>query len=310
MSNTANSIIEYQQVFIPVFLKDKQIINIAIRSFSKSDDNSAFRSRYFLVVDPYTLQTSIKKVEELLFRKPTKHHKIEPGYFSWEEIKNTLYIKLLFNYTSSKHYHLENAGLKHAESDSITGSCITVDLCPSNNPFEQEFFKQLITHAQTLPVPVTIAISGLWLVSHFDEFSWLLAQEAKGYLSITWVNHSYSHLYLHNLPYDDNFLLFDFTNIDFEFLETEKLLIENDETPSIFMRFPGLVSNEKLILAARKYGLIPLGSNNWIAKEQKPIANGDIILLHGNGNETEGIKQITPYIENHTNKWLSLYDMF
>jgi len=44
-----------------------------------------------------------------------------------------------------------------------------------------------------------------------------------------------------------------------EILDIEKKLIENAQIPSIFMRFPGLISNEKVFKnVVYKYGLIPL----------------------------------------------------
>ena len=77
----------------------------------------------------------------------------------------------------------------------------------------------------------------------------------------TWVNHSFSHLYFSDLPLKDNFLLFSQTNIKSELLTTEILLIEAHQLPSIFVRFPGLVANRKMLELTRRYGLIPLGAD-------------------------------------------------
>jgi hypothetical protein len=50
------------------------------------------------------------------------------------------------------------------------------------------------------------------------------------------------------------------------------------------------------------YGLIPLGSDSWIAKNQFP-KNGSIVLLHGNGNETVGITMFLNWIKENRKKY-------
>lgn len=124
-------------------------------------------------------------------------------------------------------------------------------------------------------------------------------------LQITWINHSFTHVYYADLPIKQNFLLAPYTNIAHEILDTEKLLLEHNQLPSVFFRFPGLISNEKLILELRHYGLIPIGSDAWLAKNQKPKA-GSIILVHGNGNEPEGISKVMIFLDNPRHEWLPL----
>lgn len=86
-------------------------------------------------------------------------------------------------------------------------------------------------------------------------------------------------------------MLHDVNSFEEEILEVEKMLILNGELPSILFRFPGLISNKNLIEnLVKKYSLIPLGTNNWLAKEEKSIESGDIILVHGNLNEHKGIE--------------------
>jgi hypothetical protein len=60
-------------------------------------------------------------------------------------------------------------------------------------------------------------------------------------------------------------------------------------TPSVFFRFPGLVSDAKTVQAIHDLGLITIGSDTWIAKGQK-VKEGSIILLHGNKNEPKGVE--------------------
>jgi hypothetical protein len=86
-----------------------------------------------------------------------------------------------------------------------------------------------------------------------------------------------------------NFLLLPGVDPDFEILETERLLIANGGTPSLFFRFPGLVSSSPLMQAVRRHHLIALGANAWLALNEKPH-DGSIILVHPNGNEELGLK--------------------
>ena len=76
----------------------------------------------------------------------------------------------------------------------------------------------------------------------------------------------------------------------------ERTVGEAHQIPFAFIRFPGLVANKKLIRKIRKYGLIPLGADAWLAKNKKPT-NGSIILVHGNSNEHRGIKMVMPILQ-------------
>jgi peptidoglycan/xylan/chitin deacetylase (PgdA/CDA1 family) len=37
-----------------------------------------------------------------------------------------------------------------------------------------------------------------------------------------------------------------------------------------------------------------------------PSFDGDVVLLHGNGNEKEGIEKVIPYVESEGSVWLGL----
>jgi hypothetical protein len=61
-----------------------------------------------------------------------------------------------------------------------------------------------------------------------------------------------------------------------------------------------------------EYGLIPIGSDAWLAKGQ-PIHSGSIVLIHGNGNEPIGIKDFIRLLQTEKlsvmkKEWL-LYDL-
>jgi hypothetical protein len=178
---------------------------------------------------------------------------------------------------------LQNAGLTHggAQGDFVTG-----DLCPSQKPLSRAFFTQL--EAAGPHVPVALSISGLWLVHHVDDFRWLVDQRDSGALDILWTNHTYHHPYRRKLPDDANFLLTKGVDPQEEILNTERLLIANGETPSLFFRFPGLISSDPLMQAVSQDHLITLGADAWLALGQKP-GRGSIVLVHPNGNEPKGL---------------------
>ena len=184
---------------------------------------------------------------------------------------------------------LQNHGLSHARQQ-VAGQFLTVDLCPSQRPFEQAFFAALTTLPQSPPIPVAVAITGSWLSSHQKEFDWLRGEERAGRLAITWVNHSLTHPYVAGVPLAQTFMLTPGLDRRREILALEQRLIEQGVVPSVFFRFPGLVTDEAAISLLRELGLIPLGSDAWLAKGEIPRA-GSIILVHGNGNEPAGMRR-------------------
>lgn len=178
---------------------------------------------------------------------------------------------------------LQDAGLVHGAAP---GDFVTGDLCPSRRPLDRRFFEKLETNGPA--TPVALGISGLWLKHHPEDFQWLRAQAASGALDIVWTNHTYHHPYAKGRPDDETFMLTKGLDPDFEILETERLLIANGGTPSVFFRFPGLVSSSPLMETVRRRHLITIGADTWLAKGQKP-GPGAIILVHPNGNEEIGI---------------------
>jgi len=227
------------------------------------------------------------------------------GDFEWNVVKETPYIKDLLRFTKYPS-PLQNAGLTHSVLDK-KGFFLTVDMCPSVKSFEKDFFLQLITLGKSKkpPFPVAISISGLWALEHKQEFNWLLQMQRKHKLNITWVNHSFSHLYFQDLPLRENFLLFFQTNLENELLAIELLLLNKKQLPSVFIRFPGLISDKFVLETSQRLGLIPLGSDAWLAKNQVP-KDGSIILVHGNGNEHAGIHDVMAYLKDPNRTWLPI----
>ena len=137
--------------------------------------------------------------------------------------------------------------------------------------------------------PVALSISGGWLARHGADFDWLRQQARAGAIDITWVNHSYRHPFKKSAPDDRNYLLAPGVDPDDEILRTERLLIANGQVPSLFFRFPGLVSSAPLMQATRRHHLIALGADAWLALNQRP-RSGSIVLVHPNGNEELGLR--------------------
>ena len=178
---------------------------------------------------------------------------------------------------------LRNAGLTHGAA---AGAFVTGDLCPSRKPLDRPFFDTLAREGPH--APVALSISGLWLIHHFQDYRWLIDRQAEGALDILWVDHTYHHPYRRGEPNDHNFLLTAGVDPDAEILDTERLLIANGQTPSLFFRFPGLISSAPLMQAVSRHHLISLGADAWLAFGQRP-GEGSIILVHPNGNEETGL---------------------
>ena len=149
---------------------------------------------------------------------------------------------------------------------------------------------------------VSLAISGLWIIQNQEDFIWLQSLKSDNFI-ITWVNHSFTHRYCKDIAMESNFLLLSDTVIQSEILDTERILVENGEIPSIFFRFPGLISDEKFLVELKKYGLVQLGSGAWITK----MKEGDIILIHGNGNEErKALEILCKFIDSTNLQFLKL----
>ncbi|MFZ4412187.1 MAG: hypothetical protein ACOYOV_03810 [Bacteroidales bacterium] len=102
------------------------------------------------------------------------------------------------------------------------------------------------------------------------------------------------------------------TNVKEEILGNEILMIKNGLEPSVFFRFPGLISDYELLYIVYGFGLITIGSDAWLAKGN-PAHKGSIVLIHGNGNEAIGVSKffellISKKDEERKKSWL-LFDL-
>lgn len=274
----------------PTFIAGQDVqgqLRVAIRSYQRDGVD------YVLVVDPYTLATTV--LPSSAFHRQAV---VNP------QLQNTPYLQALTHYAAPP-YPLQNDGLTHA-ARAVDGWFLTVDMCPSRKPFETTLFQQLVTWANTnqQPFPLALSVSGKWIMTHARDFNWILAQQRAHKLRITWVDHSYTHAYDPKLPLQKNFLLQPGASED-EVLRLEQLLLTYDQTPSVFFRFPGLVSNKNWMLRLHALGLIAVGSDAWLAKDQQPKP-GSVVLVHGNSNEPQGVKKLLPLLADPHNHWLPL----
>jgi len=236
-----------------------------------------------LVVDTHTLQTQIQRV--IL----TLGHPCEASR----------YTHLLMRAAAAP-WPISNDGITRQHG----GMTVTTDLCPSSKPgFEQRLYEALIHHFQN-PVPVTLFITKRWIDKHPAELKQFQTWQQEGKLAITWGNHTARHHYHPGKPLKHNFVLSPEEHLTDDILTLEKNLIEHGITPSVFFRFPGLVSDKQSIQTVTRLGLIPIGTYAWIAKGQPP-GKGSIILLHGNKNEPKGVDMFLKMTQEGKIKHLS-----
>jgi len=250
-----------------------------------SDGRLAFRAwteadgPRLLVVDPATLEVAV--VSGLPVLEPPV-----PGDTTLERLRAAARLR---------RGGLQNAGLRLG-APLRTGAWLTFDLCPSSRPLDRSLFIDL--EPDSRPLPVFLEVSGRWMATHSDDLAWLEGERDAGRLNITWVNHSENHFYRPGLPLDKNFLLMPDTDLEAEVFTVEQRLLDRGELPSVFFRFPGLVSSPELVDRVLALGLIPLGSSAWLAKQQN-VKTGAVVLTHANGNEPEGLEVLERWDRRH-----------
>lgn len=260
---------------------------------------------YLLLVEPRRLDTKVD--EESLYTVTPMDMPRARQYFA-----NTSYEKAISK-AEKQSKSIQDAGIQSGMPKE-TGITLTADLCPSHRPLDRRIFTDIFKEFQKVerPVPIALSVTGIWMKQHPQDLAWLKDMQLKMEIYITWINHSYNHRVSKSLPLKENFLLEPGTNINYEVLETEKAMLGNGLLPSVFFRFPGLVSDQQLIYSITNFGLIPIGTDAWLAKGQQPQA-GSIVLIHGNGNEPVGVNDFIKLLQSKTKaitdkQWL-LYDL-
>ncbi|MDT3401937.1 polysaccharide deacetylase family protein [Mucilaginibacter terrae] len=261
--------------------------------------------RCYLGIDPNTLTTAVLPATQITVNTSTYADVLSA-------FKNTPYVNALGS-AQQQATSLQDAGISHGFPKE-KGISLTIDLCPSHKPLDRIIFTNLIAEFKKVktPIPVALSLTGRFMLTHADDIAWLKSLEKYGDLSITWINHTYNHHFNPRLPLKVNFLLEPATDLNFEILGTEIAMLQNGLTPSVFFRFPGLVSDQQLITRVTGYGLIPVGSDAWLAKGQN-AASGSIVLIHGNGNEPLGVADFIKLLKTEkqnvlNHQWL-LYDL-
>jgi len=251
---------------------------VVLRSFARGG------ARFYWVVEPRTLRARVVPAASLRVG-PRRLADVRTA------IADTAYGRALDDARRNEG-KLQGAGLTHVRPER-PGIDLTLDLCPAPHPLDRRLFTALVEALgrEERPLPVAIALTGVWMRDHSSDLAWLVSLEREGTLAITWVNHSFHHRTSPTLPLASNFLLEPGTDVRAEVLDTEKAMLSAGLAPSVFFRFPGLVSRPDVFEKVVALGLVPLGSDAWLAKSRQPPAEGSIVLVHANGNEPLGVRR-------------------
>ncbi|MDP4289547.1 MAG: polysaccharide deacetylase [Bacteroidota bacterium] len=288
LCGSTQTISNYTTYYAQATLKNQNKLLFVLRRFVQNNNV------VYLTVDPDNLAVTLV---------PGRKLAVKP-----DSLKGLIKAHPLCNYSKAWHKalgsckSLQDAGISHTIPDRH-GIILTIDLCPSEKPLDRALFLDIMQQMSDIekPVPLAISISGHWLLKHPDDVNWLQSLNSQKKIVITWVNHSFNHYYNKNLPLALNFMLMKGTNVDQEVLLNEKTMIEHDLIPSIFFRFPGLVSDPRVFDKVMGFGLIPVGSDAWLAKGEN-ASDGNIVLVHANGNEPLGIRKFIELLHrNETN---------
>lgn len=290
----SQQVVDYKSVFLSCLdSKDKKLF--VLRQFQLNGVESA------LVLDPDNLKTQLTSSTCLQNCRELTDN----------EYASSVYGRI-HSESVSPPFPLQNDGITTGLSNKVQ-IAVTIDMCPSKKGISQNVYDKLKEQAikNKKAFPVGIALTKKWMNTYPKHFRWLKEQVLDGVFDVLWINHSDTHPYKSGVALNKNFLLS--KNVDFtsEVLGTEISFIEAGITPSLFFRFPGLVSSQELIENLADWGLIPLGSNVWLAKGEKPQKSKSIILIHGNRNEPEGETIFLNYVETKSADiaWASLLNL-
>jgi peptidoglycan/xylan/chitin deacetylase (PgdA/CDA1 family) len=178
-------------------------------------------------------------------------------------------------------------------------SALTIDLCWSNRQYEKDLFSWIADQSKS-GVAITLFVSGRWLQQHPQEMESLInLGKIKG-ISLLWGLHSWTH------PKSGRFMN-DFAEKEIveDTLKLELKLLEWGILPTVYYRFPGLIHDEKRISTILEMNLLPIDADAWIAVQSEkhkhggPVQPGSIILVHGNGNEPQGVSKFLKWWQDN-----------
>ena len=75
------------------------------------------------------------------------------------------------------------------------------------------------------------------------------------------------------------------TDLEKQVLQTERLMLTNGITPSVYFRFPGDVSDRLAYDKIAAYGFVGIGTDGWLAKGQHPRGGGTILINAKGGRQ-------------------------
>lgn len=230
---------------------------------------------------------------------------------SGRDVERTNYGSLL-NESDDSHYPMQNDGVTKGSSDRYVA--LTIDMCPSSKGMSQNVYDELVrlSRQKGEAIPIGVAMTSAWQDRHSERFVWLKKQVLEGRFKIQWINHSSHHHYKRGVPFENNFMRKEGTDIKAEILGNEISMLKGGVTPSVFFRFPGLVSSKPLVRQLSDWGLVSLGSQAWLGKGER-VVDGSIILIHGNKNEPSGEVKFFDYVQSMDSQrqaFGSLYDVF
>lgn len=201
----------------------------------------------------------------------------------------------------------QGRGLQAGPRESLAKSvCVTVDFCWSVRPLEAEFFRSLPT---TTSQSLTLFPSGRWIEQHPVDMEALLKLEQDKGVEIIWGAHSWIHPkaggFMNDLSPDE---------LRADTLKLERELLAWGIVPTVYYRFPGLIHDATRLQSVIAMNLLPIDADAWVAVQAsgkhpfgRPTRDGSIILLHGNGNEPQGISRFDSWRETHRDwQWRSL----
>jgi hypothetical protein len=252
------------------------IHRIRLRTFQEPDS-----SRWMVALDPDDLRTSVLPVEGWIVRDSVHAETTTWGRLHRDEIDSGW----------------KNSGLTR-DLTSPNGMVLSLDLCPSRHPLERHLIRRVwesFGH-DGKPAPIAFAISGDWIRTHPGDLAWLVAMADSGRIEPTWINHTDNHYYRKGLAENLNFLFLPGTDVTREILGCETEMLRHGLVPSVFFRFPGLIDNETIFAEVLEAGLLPVGADAWLAKNQRPRP-GSIVLVHGNGNEPAGVFDFLRFLD-------------